>query len=242
MRQERGRNKTKGVILLFAFLCLSLLSFVVLTFLSLSKISAGIANIDLLKTKTYLTAVSGLEYAQSYILNNFTYNNFNSYTSEWVYTGEDLNRNGELDNNEDVNNNGELDTLLPLEDSVKASFNTPKEFLLQDDVSIKFKVAVFDENTKININWGCNKPDNDKSNQALKRILDSLGRTLNIDNLDNLILNNRKECFKFIEQLKGFLGKHFGVLQHYLTTTSFFYKDMLIPNEERMFISDKTLH
>jgi hypothetical protein len=219
----------KGVILVVVFGILVLIAAIALIFLSVSNIERYSSSSYINKTRAYFTAVSGVEFAIANILSSAREENFNSYTSSWVYTGEDLNKNNLLDHNEDINKNGVLDIYtLGLESASVGSFNTAHLFKEIEGLKLSYKVAVFDENTKISLNWGCSYDQRHPSNLMLRRILDSLGKRLSIDNLGEKILSLRRGCFKLIEEIQKGIGD-FDKLRHFVTVNSYFYNNRLVP-------------
>lgn len=108
--------------------------------------------------------------------------------------------------------------------------NEAVKYLSYDEVDFFYKVKVSDENAKINVNWGCGKTPEHPSNKMLVRRLTILGRQLNIEELGNKIINDRGEkCYTLLEDLRHVLGNYFGILSDYLTTTSYAYKNRLVP-------------
>lgn len=91
----------KGIILVFIIGILSILVVVSVVGYNLATVSKKVSTTEVFKTKAEFAAESGLQYSLANIFKG---------GENWIYWGEDFNKNYQLDEGEDLNNNGILDT------------------------------------------------------------------------------------------------------------------------------------
>ena len=246
MVRNRTALRNKGVVLIMVLGILALLSVLGTIFCILAVMERGVAKVSVDMVRARLAARSGVERAvaelQLYALSN-AYSD--PLKNEWVYFGEDINRNSILDPGEDANGNGILDIAsFPLdfrdESKIYPSFKvTGKDFSGQlpgtyNDEGDIYLLKILDCSSMININtpYKLNLPD---QTETLARILENLSKEIDPANPPikqgegQKIINYRKnlpqECFVFKDQIKDVPGgiisdDDFQKIKDYITVYS----------------------
>lgn len=216
---KRTNRISRGVVLIFSLSVLALMSFLSIVFIILARTASSATKVSLDYLNAIFLAESGMESAIANLEEYFCSNPVPSYYDPWVYHGEDLNLNYELDEtqpNEDINTNKKLDiNSCPIELSLLPSF--PNYVFEIDGVTTivsgvlssaqagllnVYKLKIVDTSSLICIN--------NLENEGLRNILNNLSDVLELNiRLGELIFKNKPKTGKFTDyaELKKLVGE-----------------------------------
>lgn len=195
-----GANN-RGIIMIIAIIILLLLTILAMAMIGIGWVGKITASSYIEKIQSEFMTHSAIELAATKIL---VYQNVSLVTnmqSEWVFSGEDFNKNGYLDSEEDTNKNGMLDTSnVDLQDAILPSFHN------HDVETISFGGKIFVPSF-IYKNWG----GKDINSYTFIKAVDtsSLICVNNIKNLGlKLMLNNLSEYLNVGKRLGDLLFEY----------------------------------
>ncbi len=186
----KGQSE-KGIIIIVAITILILLTILAMSMIGIGFVGKVTATNYIDKIQSEFLATSAIETAMTKIL--FTQNTtlVANMQTEWVFPGEDFNRNGILDPDEDLNNNGMLDTAnIELLDTVLPSFPNPEveTIIFNNKIYVPSIIHTQFQGKNINSYTFIKTIDtssliciNNIKNPGLKLILNNLAEYLNID-------------------------------------------------------------
>lgn len=190
MKRKRVQSTQVGVVLIMVLAVLTLLVILGWAFVNTARIERSVSRSysDLVRAR--LVAISGIERAIGEMQKMGIYTD---PSDAWVYYGEDLNKNGELNLLEDINKNGQLDTAsLPLDTArdheIRMSFQITDEnysgVLLStyEEKGDFYQLKIIDCTNMININTPYQPILDPDKEDVLARILVNLGKAIDPDN------------------------------------------------------------
>ncbi|MFN7181992.1 MAG: hypothetical protein ACK4NF_04875, partial [Planctomycetota bacterium] len=191
MPPNRQDIPNKAIILIVAVVVLVLLTVLAMTMVGIGLAGKIGAMFYIEKTQSEFLATSAIEIAMTKILYAQNKKLIATLESEWVFPGEDFNRNGMLDGDEDLNQNGILDTAnLELLDTIMPSFPNHDAETIIFNKKIYFPSIIHKEWAGKNINSYTFIKAIDTSslicvnnikNPGLRIILNNLADYLNVD-------------------------------------------------------------
>ncbi len=184
--------------MIIAIIILLLLTVLAMAMIGIGWVGKITASFYIEKTQSEFMSDSAIELAATKVLVHQNTSLVANMQSEWVFGGEDFNKNGYLDSDEDTNKNGLLDTSnVALQDAILPSFPNP------DGETISFRGKIFVPSF-IYKNWGGKNISsytfikaidtsslicvNNIKNPGLKLMLNNLSEYLNVGkNLGDLL-------------------------------------------------------
>lgn len=196
--------KKKGIIMVVAIVILLLLTTLAMAMIGIGWVGKITASSYIEKTQSEFMTQGAIELATTKVLMYQSVNLVTSMHADWVFSGEDFNKNGRLDFTEDTNKNGLLDTAnVDLQDAVLPSFPNPDV----ETISVGGKMSI---PSFIYRNWG----GKNINSYTFIKVVDT-SSLICVNNIGNpglkLMLNNIAEYLN--------IGKRLGdLLFEYLVT------------------------
>lgn len=179
-----------GIIMIVAIIILLLLTVLAMAMIGIGWVGKITATSYIEKTQSEFMTQSAIELATTKIIAYQNRGLIPTTRAEWLFQGEDFNRNGRLDPDEDTNNNGLLDTAnLDLQSATIPSFPNPE----METISLNNRIVV---PSLVYKNWGGKSINsytfikavdtsslicvNNIKNRGLKLILNNLSEYLNV--------------------------------------------------------------
>ncbi|MEK7448670.1 MAG: hypothetical protein AAB019_04210 [Planctomycetota bacterium] len=245
--QKTNLTSASGVIILLGVI--SFLGLFLITIYSFSQVGREDSGSYLDRFRAKLLAQAGVERAIKELKNYSAQQWLNYPQADWVYHGEDSDRDGQLLVIEDRNDNGRLDTLAcPLELALNPSFAVKDEKNLPVLKKIKgnkigysgrvsvtssqsegiYAVKVIDTHSQIYING---------TDEGTLQLLNNLGQIAGVgDNLGQLVFQLREarpgKKFQVKEELEPLLGREtYDTIKHYITLHSHLNDKVIKPKK-----------
>ncbi len=244
---------------------LIVISFFALIFTFIAKRSVEEATAFTDNVKARFAALSGINFALEKLPHSLTQNYTSFVAEEWVFNGEDININGELDNFEDINQNNKLDIFsVPLKDALRPSFSLYKDYAsLQNEYSkiskitpprnkshylnkapentVYFILKVKDTTQTLNLN-----DPNPKLFKMLKNLSDVMGMPISLDDAKEFVeLTGKFTTLEELTHLKGTIKLPPNFATHKLRDFISLYGNtidkLLLPNPKKELIGKKIL-